>query len=127
MKNIFLLIILISNFGFAAKNSRKSTSAVTDARATCLKTDNLAWWEGTYCQVFTKTEGQEAPAFKKCVTEYRTDKTVPADKCKKIIWLKQKTCGRWQLKQNDRAQCLKGKDFAKAVDLNSDYYFGNPL
>jgi hypothetical protein len=100
-------------------------SDLPKAQALCLKSDKVDWWEKQYCQVLSGADDYEAEVFKKCMTKYKADTSVPRQRCKKIIWLKEKTCDLWKLsKPFARTRCLQSPKFRDEVESNYEEYHG---
>jgi hypothetical protein len=125
---LFLLAFVFFTGGFFASaqaNAPLTKKDTAKPQAFCLKEDKLDWWEGTYIQAQSGADDWEAEVFKTFKLKFDKDQSVPTERCKRIVWLKEKTCGHWKsLKANELRDCLQSKDFPETVHSNYEYYHG---
>lgn len=90
----------------------------------CLKTDTVKWWENSYCRLRVNTGDAASPAFRKCLRQNQKSKTLPRTTCKRIQWLKARTCKLWKLGAAEYTECLREKGFVKKVSENPARFSG---
>ena len=90
-------------------------------KAKCFKADSVSAWETQYCLTVTGADDEASEASASCVAQLRSNKSIPAKGCKRIVWLKQKACVDDPSSGNTRKACLTDRNYLKHEELNPSY------
>ncbi len=90
--------------------------------AQCFPEDKLPVWQQLYCLKKSGAASIHSKAYAKCEGELSSDRSLPAERCPRILWLKERVCADDPAAGRSREECLRDAQYL--YKISSDPYFG---